>query len=366
MRLSKENVRLEIEAKLKGKVACDASLHNAFLLIHSEKLDIHWPMAAGSTDGVPANPMQPYHAASVGKTFTAVILSRLVEEGQASFEDPIAKYLPAELLKDLHLFKGRDYTPDIQLKHLVSNTSGIADYFEDKPEQGKAMLDEILENPTRFWTPQETIDWSKKHLKPRFAPGKKVHYSDTGYNLLGLIIERITSKPYHEVLHDYIFTPLKMDHSYLSQFSKPAMKSEYPVAHLYIDKLKINVEDYRSFSSFYSGGQTVSTLEDQLRFMKALKGNQILQKETLDTMHQWNKMWMGMDYGYGLMRMRFLPFTKKYIGWGHLGASGSFMLYMPNLDVHVIGSFNQTTYRSKGMNYLFFNVLRKVAKCVQS
>ncbi|MFS0556548.1 serine hydrolase domain-containing protein [Brevibacillus sp. 179-C9.3 HS] len=206
------------------------------------------------------------------------------------------------------------------------------------------------------------MHWSKEHLQPRFAPGTRVHYTDTGYNLLGLLIETITAKSFHEVLHDYIFKPLHMHHSYLSQYSEPCVKCEHPVAHLYMDELKINVENYRSFSSFYSGGQTVSTMEDQLRFMKALVQNQMIKKETLEMMQQWNNMRIGMDYGYGLMRMRMIPFTQKYTGWGHLGASGSYMLYFPALDIYLIGSFNQTAYQAKGMNYLFFHVLRKLAK----
>lgn len=355
-----ELVKKEIEEKLKRKVASDPNLHNVYLLIHSDKLDIHWTMAEGNTNGVLANPHQPYHTASVGKTFTSVILAILVEKGLVKFDDPIANYLPSDILKDLHVYKGKDYTHDIQIKHLLSNTSGLPDFFEDKPKHGKRFLEEVLENPSRFWKPHETIHWSKEHLTSRFPPGRGVHYTDTGYNLLGIIIETITSKPFHEVLHDYIFNPLGMKHSYLSQFSEPVTKSKHPVAHLYLKKLKINVEDYISFSSFYSGGQTVSTLEDQLLFMTALANHQIIQKETLDIMKQWKKMWIGMDYGYGLMRMRLLPFTQKFHGWGHLGSSGTSMLYFPHMDVYIVGGFNQTTYQSKSMNFIFFNVLRKL------
>lgn len=359
--MNQEALRREIEWNLERKVASDPKLHNVYLLVHSDKLDVHWPMAAGETDGLPANPMQPYHAASIGKTFTAVMIAMLVEKGLAKYDDPIANYLSPGLLKDLHLYKGIDYTPDIRIKHLVSHTSGLPDFFEDKPRQSNPFLQELLDNPARFWTAQETIIWSKKHLHPRFPPGKKVHYTDTGYNLLGLIIESITSMPYHEALHYYIFAPLHMDHSYLSQYSDPAIKSDFPVANLYLDELQINVENYRSFSSFYAGGQTVGTSEDLLIFMKALVSHQMIRKETLDAMQQWNRMWIGMDYGYGLMRMRFLPFTRTYAGWGHLGSSGSSMLYFPGMDVYVIASFNQTAYRTKSMNYIFFNVLRKLA-----
>lgn len=73
-------------------------------------------------------------------------------------------------------------------------------------------------------------------------------------------------------------------------------------------------------------------------------------------------MQLGLKYGYGLMKLQFLPFTEKYTVWGHLGASGSFMVYVQALDVYLTGSFNQTTYQSKSINYLFMNVLRKLAQ----
>lgn len=360
LKVAYEALKQEVEQQLINKVNSDPSLHNVYLLVHSERLNIHWPMAAGSTDGVAATPDQPFHTASVGKTFTSVILTQLVESGLARFDDPIAKYLPPELIQGMHIYKGKDYSQDIQIKHLLSNTSGLPDFFEEKPKHRPSMLQEVLDDPQRFWTPRDTVEWSKEHLRPHFPPGKKVYYTDTGYNLLGMVIESITGSSYEEVLHERIFRPLQMNHSYLSQFSLPALQSAAPTAHLYLDHIKIEVDQYRSLSSFYSGGQTVCTLADLLIFMKALVKGQLVRKESLRVMQTWRPLQMGLRYGYGLMQLRFLPFTSKYTVWGGLGASGAFMLYVPAMDVYLAGTFNQTTYRTKAMNYLFFNVLRKL------
>ncbi|WMM33216.1 serine hydrolase, partial [Shouchella clausii] len=62
-------------------------------------------------------------------------VAKFVENGLAKFEDPIAHYLPESLVEGLHIFKGKEYSSDIQLKHLLSNTSGLPDFFEDKPKR---------------------------------------------------------------------------------------------------------------------------------------------------------------------------------------------------------------------------------------
>lgn len=362
--MNMEVLAREIEQKLVRRVNADPKLHNVYMLVHSDRLNIHFPIAAGTTDHVAANPSQPFHTASVGKMFTSVIIAKLIEQGRANLEDPIEQYLPTALLKNLHIYKGKEYTSHIQIKHLLSHTSGLPDFFEDKPRRQRAFMQEVIDQPSRLWTPEETVQWSKEHLTPHFPPGKGIHYTDTGYNLLGLMIESITGKRYAEVLRECIFEPLHMNHSYLSHYSEPAVKNEYPIANLFMDDIKINVNEYRSFSSFFAGGQTVSTLEDMLIFMKSLVQHQLIKQESLDRMQSWTKMWVGMKYGHGLMRLQFIPFTQKYVAWGHLGASGAFALYLPKLDVYLIGSFNQTTYRSKSMNYLFFNVIRNLSKII--
>jgi len=63
----------------------------------------------------------------------------------------------------------------------------------------------VIEEPERFWKPDDMIDYTRHNQKPVSIPGKKFHYSDTGYNILGKIIEEITQKPFHENLHTEIF-----------------------------------------------------------------------------------------------------------------------------------------------------------------
>ena len=353
-----------IEKKLSKTVDSDDKVDHAYLLVHSDSLNLHLNLARVKTGDVPANPEQPFHTASIGKTFTAVLIAMLVEKGEISYTDRVAKFLQEDLVKGLHVYKGTDYSQELRIDHLVSNTSGLPDYYELKPKTGPSFQELLFQEPSRFWTPEETIEWTKQHLTLKFAPGKGCHYSNTGFNLLGMIIEKVTGKPYHEVLHEYIFEPLGMKHSYLCHYSEPSVVSEYPVATIFMKDKKVDVTEHKSFSSIYAGGQTVSTSEDLFLFMRALEGGQLISRESLETMQKWTKMWVGVDYGFGLMRVRMQPFTQKYNVWGHLGSTGSFMLYNPGFDVYIIGNFNRTGYVGKSIRFVY-SVLRNIAKGVK-
>ncbi|MDZ7343050.1 MAG: beta-lactamase family protein, partial [candidate division KSB1 bacterium] len=282
-----------IHERFQKKVRNDRNLYNAYLLVHAEALGIHLNLAEGTAGDVPAHAAQPYFIASIGKLFASVLAGILVEKGKMSYEDTINQYLDGGLLDKLHVYKGKDYTDRIKIKHLLNHTSGLQDYFEDKPKSGKRMLEVILGEPDRFWTPQEVIRWSKQHLKSHFPPGKGFHYSDTGYHLMGLVIEKITSKPFHQALHQYLFAPLGMKHSYLLQYSQPAAESEYPVAGVYLGDT--NIVHYRSLSVDYAGGGIVATSEDLLKFMKALVQHEIIREDTFAKMKDWAKFSIGID-----------------------------------------------------------------------
>jgi D-alanyl-D-alanine carboxypeptidase len=370
--MDRQEARSRLETRLRSAVDDNSDVSSGYLLVHSDSRDLHWNMAAGQAGGVEASPAQPYYAASIGKTFTATIIGILAENGKLSFEDPIAEYLPESILENLHTIDGTDYTDEILIRHLLAHTSGLPHslpeggkmFFntrlEESPE-GKTLFDEMLEDPDRMWEPEETIEWAKQNLEPHFPPGEECYYSEFGYNLLGLIIENVTGRPYHEALSEFLFDPLEMEQSYLPPFSEPAVASDLPTAPFYIDEEKVDVDSVPSFSAFYAGGQTVNTSEELFRFHRSLVEGELVSDETLEEMRQWNKLWQGIDYGYGLVRIRPLPFLKRFHCWGGLGASSAFMVYNPTIDVYVIGTFNQWSYMRKAMMFLF-RTLRAISK----
>lgn len=351
--MDKDRAQCLILKKFKHLVRNDLRIHTAFLMVHSDRLDIHLNMADGSADAPLASPFQPYFVASIGKLFTAVLAAILSEHGLLSYEDPIAKYLDDDILMGLHIFKGKDYSRDILVKHLLSHTSGLPDYFEEKPKHGKPVLDKLLSEPDHLWTPGEVVTWSRENLKPHFAPGSGFRYSDTGYQLLGMIIEKITGKSFGEALQLHIFSPLGMNHSYLLQHTQPARKSEHPVAPCYVGET--NVIGYRSLSIDYSGGGIVSTSDDLLAFMSALTHFRIIRKDTFAKMKKWTKFYPGIEYGYGLMNIKTVPvfMPRKYNSWGNAGSVGSFMFYNPRLDSYFIGTLNRYGYHRKAFRLMF-------------
>ncbi|MFC6873755.1 serine hydrolase domain-containing protein [Halobellus marinus] len=329
-------------------------------------------MATGQTGDIEAVPEQPYYAASIGKSFTSTIVGILSDDGQLSFDDPIAEHLSNSVLDGLHTIDGTDYTDEIRIRHLLGHTSGLPHSLpeggkmflntrlEESPE-GKTLFDEMLADPDRTWEPEETIEWATRNLEPHFPPGEDCYYSEFGYNLLGLIIESVTDQPYHEALKEFLFGPLEMAHSYLPPFSEPAVDSELPTAPFYIDETKIDVDTVPSLSAFYAGGQTVNTAEELFKFHRALVEGELVSDETLQEMRQWNKLWQGIDYGYGFVRIRPFPFLKRFHSWGGLGASSAFIVYNPSIDVYLIGTFNQWSYMRKSMMFLF-RTLRLISK----
>ncbi len=336
-----------IEEMFRKQVQKDPNAENAYLLIHSDKFDAHMNIAEGSTGNIPANPEQPNYMASVGKIFTATIISILYEKEKLAFEDPISNYLDEELLDSLHVYKGKDYTHDITIKHLLKQTSGLYDDFWP-------LLEKIIEDKDFTITPREAVIWGKKNLKPHFPPGKKMKYTDTNYHLLGLIIENITGKPFHEVLKEYIFVPLKMQKSSMLHYSEPLKEYSYPIANFSMKGQIIN--DYKGYGALdFAGGGIVAPNEDLLIFMKALVNGGIISKDTLARMRtDTSTFYLGIDYGYSIWQFQTIPLLlpEKYYSWGCVGATGAFMFYHPGLETYLIGNFNNTSYMIKGLNFL--------------
>lgn len=357
---NKVTLQEKIESKFRQQVQNDKKVKNAYLLVHSEKLGIDINIAEGKTGGIQANPKQANHLASVGKLFTATVIGMLHEKGLLDFDDRIVKYLDKDVTRGLHVYKGKDYSGDISIRHLLMQTSGLNDVFYH-------LWKKILNDPAFRTTPKEAIIWGKENLKPVAVPGEKHFYTDTNYYLLGLIIEKITNKAFHEVMHEFIFDPLGMRHAYVHGFSRPQADSDYPTAKLYIKGYDLlTIEGIHQID--YAGGSVIAPLSEYLVFMKALTNQLIIKGETLKRMIM-DDIWMGFPtvgfrYGYSVWKPVTIPLIlpSRYNCWGCVGVTGAFMFYHPLTESYIIGTFNDFSYRGKALEFMVKKVIKELIK----
>ncbi|MEW6654333.1 MAG: serine hydrolase domain-containing protein [Bacteroidota bacterium] len=285
---------------------------------------------------------QPYFIASTTKLFTTAIILHLKSEGKLNLDDKISKYLDNKILGGLHIYKGKDYSSELTIKHLLAHTSGLTDYFQDKGVNGKSLEDEIVNGNDQFWTFEQAIDRTKA-MKPRFAPGtkNKAHYSDANYQLLGKIIETITGKSYSENCIELIIKPLRLTKTYLYQ----DVSDKTPKT-LYYKSEEVNIP--KAMTSFGADGGMVSTSPDMIIFIEAFFTGKLFPITYLDDLQQWNKIFFPLQSGIGIHKFK-LPWIFNPTGSipyfiGHSGLSGALAFYSPKKNLFIVGTVNQVAH----------------------
>lgn len=351
-----------IEQDFLQRVQRDSHIHHAFLRVYQEDSHLDVNLCYGEHCHVD----QPYYIASIGKVFTSALILRLCETQRLNLTDRVMDHLGHDLIDGLHHYKGVNYAPMITIEHLLNHSSGLADYFEDRPIQGPSMLELIQQDPYRHRSPLEIIQWSKDNLRPRFRPGEGFHYSDTGYHLLGLVIEHVVKKPLDEAMKTFIFDPLGLNHTWMMTH-RQSDDRQNTVCDVYWGDH--NVKDYQIFRDDFAGGGIVSTSTDLLLMMKALINHQLISQASFEKMTTWSPYsslkLFGISYGLGLMHLNAFPllFPKKYESFGHIGSIGSFMFYNPHSKTYLIGTVNRFRYHRMSMQ-LMFQALKKVINTI--
>jgi D-alanyl-D-alanine carboxypeptidase len=273
-----------------------------------------------------------YFIASVTKLYITAVILKLRSQHLLQLEDKITKYLSRDITKGLHVLNGIDYTNDITIKHLMSNTSGIPDYFTSE------MVSELVNGLDQSWHLEKTLEVIKQK-KPKFKPGqkKKAQYSDPNYQLLGKIIENITGKSIHEVFKAFIFDELNLVKTYVYE----DINDIRPIP-MYYKKQTINVPIY--ITSIAPEGGIVSTAQETMIFLKAFFGGRLFpQKDLSELTAHWNLLFgPGLFYyGTGISKQPISMFNSKKGLIGHWGQSGAFAFYHQDTDLYFTGTVNQ-------------------------
>jgi CubicO group peptidase (beta-lactamase class C family) len=226
-----------------------------------------------AADKVANNEQTIFQLGSITKQFTSAVILKLQEEKKLSVSDKLSKYFP-------DFPKGDSIT----IEQLLTHTSGIYNYTNDRS---------FMENEVTKPTNRETIMAMFKNKPLDFSPGTNWSYSNSGYSLLGYIIEAVTKKPYEQAVRKYIFTPLRMTHS---GFDFTHLKSKEKATGYFKlnDKEKVEAPIVDSTVSF-SAGAIYSTTGDLYLWHKALQKNIILSGEQQEKAYTPVKN----RYGYG-------------------------------------------------------------------
>jgi D-alanyl-D-alanine carboxypeptidase len=255
------------------------AVRGAALCIDAPSLGLHWEGAAGMADpesGAPMTPEHPVRIASNTKTFIAASILRLWEEARLGLDDPIRDHLSAE---HVELLRGGGYDPEqIEIRHLLTHTSGLYDhtstpYFNEM----------IVSEPLHRWTRTEQLRLCMEQGEPWGGPGEVYHYTDTGYILLGGILERITGSSMPEAVRSLIgFERLGMGSTWFETL-EPEPEGVKEAAHQYLGD--IDAAEYDPSFDLFGGGGLASTVGDLARFTTALFSGEVFAGDaTLETM----------------------------------------------------------------------------------
>ena len=266
---------------------------------------------------IPMKPENVFEIGSMTKQFTAISILMLVEKGKLSLDDKITKFIP-------------DYPTQghiITIHHLLTHTSGIKNYTS---------LKAFRDNSKKDATPLELIDYFKNEPFD-FNPGEEFKYNNSGYAILGYIIESVSDQSYADFIKENIFQKINMNSSQYASHTK-VIKNR---ASGYHDRDGYINSRYVSFNLPYSAGSLMSTVDDMLKWQEAIKNNTLVSQTTIDkvftnyTLNNGEKI----NYGYGWHLKEIKGAPSREHG-GSIFGFKSMGVYIPGEDIYVIALSN--------------------------
>ena len=308
-----DSVQTRLQQLADSVISARPRMPGIIIAVEQHATGTRWSVAAGMSDTarkVKLSPEQPVRLASNTKTYTATAVLRLVEMGRLSLSDPLSKHLPASL--DSLLRRDGYATDSITIEQVLNHRAG----FNEHPAV-RSYVAMLRTDPRHHWTPREQLQWLVDSLAPVGAPGAQFRYSDSGYVLLGLIVERLTGQPLGPAVRSLAhWNQLGLRHTWWEQM-EPTPAGVAERAHQYLG----GFDSYDIDASFdlYGGGGIVATMSDAAHYLTALLGGKVFAKrETLETMQRARSTEMN-GYGMGL----FGVVAGGQTGRGHSGFWGT-------------------------------------------
>ncbi|HDR7447520.1 TPA: beta-lactamase family protein [Bacillus toyonensis] len=274
-----------------------------------------WSYAAGVADLSTKKPMKTdfrFRIGSVTKTFTATVILQLAGENRLNLDDSIEKWLPG-------VIQGNGYDDkQITIRQLLNHTSGIANYTTSK--------DFNMMDTKKSYTAEELVKMGIS-MPPDFAPGKSWSYSNTGYVLLGILIEKVTGNSYAEEIENRIIEPLELSNTFLPGNSSVIPGTKHARGYIQLDGASEPKDvTYYNPSMGSSAGDMISTADDLNKFFTYLLGGKLLKEQQLKQML--TTVPTGTDElgdsGLGIFKMKL---SNGVSIWGHGGSIPGFLTF---------------------------------------
>ncbi|MBV7531722.1 serine hydrolase [Chitinophaga sp. sic0106] len=289
-----------------------------FMIAHKGKIIYQKSIGKANLElNVDMNADHVFQLGSMTKQFTAVAVLLLEQEGKLKTSDPVSTYIP-------------DYPngKNITIHHLLTHTSGIKDFTKMKS---------ISTIATQEMTPKMMVDFFKNE-QVDFPPGDQFEYNNSGYVLLGYIIELVSGETYESFITRHIFEKAGMSHSYYCSDRKviPGRASGYHKKETgYVNKTIIN------FSVPFASGALMSTLHDMLKWQQALNANVLLNKQEQQKAFSTHRLNNGetFTYGYGWHIKNIDGVPDREHG-GSIFGFKTMGVYIPGEDIYVLGFSN--------------------------
>ena len=265
-----ENLTAQLDAFLQSQVYAEGGIPagaapGVVLLVDTP--DGRYLQAAGVSNMEDGTPMQVDDRLEIGsnsKSFTIVLLMQLIEEGVLSLEDPLSKWLPEQAAA---LPNGDQMT----LHQLAQHTTGVWDYADDIIGAGTTDPEKLEQS----YTPDELVQYAIDNGTPDFAPGEEGQwkYSNTGYILLGMVIEAASGEAIGDLYQSRIFDPLGLETAVFIEDVPDA--GEITAGYWWMDDGDIiNTTDWNVSQGWAAGGIAM-TAEDLLTYAKALSAGEL-------------------------------------------------------------------------------------------
>ena len=269
---------------------------------------------ASKSYNVPNRVDTKFNLGSMNKVFTAVAIAQLVERGKLSYDDLIGKYLGPDWIKP-------EVGQKVKICHLLSHTSGLGSYFNEKFDKSSRLLFRKVDD-------YKTLVGNEKLA---FEPGTKWQYSNTGFLLLGAIIEKVTGQSYFDYVLEHIFKPAGMTNTDSYEMDKTVPNLAIGYDKQFNDEggysFRNNLFDHVIKGGPAGGG--FSTVEDLLNFDIALRSDKLIKKESRELLTSPKPELKSPNYGYG-----FGCATNEKLG-RIVGHSGGFVGINSNLDMYL-------------------------------